>query len=281
MPRRTDILMVTHRSAGYLTKSLGRLLESCDSDDRVWLWHNGDDHATLEVLADFLDDPKIQRFHHSTDNVRLIPPMQWLWSQSSARYLAKVDDDCMVDPRWLETLAAAHDDNPSFGVVGSWRPPDEDFRPAVAHRKIEEFNGGHRLLRNHWVQGSGFLLKRTWVERVGTLRQQETFTAYCLRLAREGAVNGWYFPFVPEDHMDDPRSEHTLIRTDQDLLDRLPLSAQYLGVRTVEQWLRQLQRSAEVVQAASLDLRQYHGWRSRLRSLRRRAQRAIGRPAQW
>ncbi len=281
MSRRADVLMVTHRSAGYISKSLSRLLDSCGPDDRVWLWHNGDDTATLTALEDFLGDPRIERFHHSADNVRLTPAMQWLWTESSARYLAKVDDDCLVDERWLQTLAAAHEANPSFGVVGSWRPPAEDFRPRVAHKKIDEFFGGHQLMRNHWVQGSGFLLKKAWADRVGGIRDGETFTAYCLRLARAGAVNGWYFPFVPEDHMDDPRSEHSLIRTDQDLLDRLPLSAQYLGVTTVEQWVRQLQHSAEVVQAASLDLREYEGWRSKLRTLERRTRRGLGRPARW
>src|SRR5690606_28589268 len=48
MTHRADILMITYRSAGYLHLSLPRLLETLGERDRVWLWHNGDDEATLE-----------------------------------------------------------------------------------------------------------------------------------------------------------------------------------------------------------------------------------------
>lgn len=67
--------------------------------------------------------------------------------------------------------------------------------------------------------------------------------------------------------MDDPRSAHTLIRTDQDLLDRMPLSTKSNGVTTVAQWTAQLEQSARVLQSASLDPRDYEGWRRKLKSM--------------
>jgi hypothetical protein len=279
--RRADVLMITYRSAGYVGLSLSRLLETCGEDDRVWLWHNGDDEATLEALRPFLDHPAVARFHHSRDNVRLRPPTQWLWASSGARYVAKVDDDCVVSPGWIDTFAAAHEANPSFGVVCSWRHPAEDFRPDLAQLKIVEFAGGHRLMLNHWVQGSGYLLPRRWLLHTGTLRETETFTGFCLRLARLGAVNGYYYPFVFEDHMDDPRSPHTLISTDADLRARMPLSAQVNGVTTVAAWQAQLERSAVLLQSASTDLRYYAGWRKKVRSARRRVRALAGDRSQW
>jgi glycosyltransferase involved in cell wall biosynthesis len=278
---RADILMITYRSAGYVGLSLPRLLSTCGPEDRVWLWHNGDDEATIEALRPFREDPRVARYHHSRENARLRAPTRWLWEGSSARYVSKVDDDCLVSPGWLDTFAAAHEANPDFGVVGSWRHPEEDFRPEQAARKIQQFAGGHALMRNLWVQGSGYLLARSLVQRHGPLRDDESFTGFCIRLAKAGAVNGFYYPFVREDHMDDPRSPHTLIRTDEDLLRRLPLSAQANGVVTVEDWLAQLRRSAEVLQSASLDPRSYVGWRRRLRAVRHRAARLAGRPARW
>ncbi|RYB92580.1 glycosyltransferase [Nocardioides glacieisoli] len=281
MGNRVDVVMVTHRSAGYVHLSLPRVLETLGPDDRVWLWHNGDDEATLEAIRPYRADERIAQFHHSRDNVRLRPPTNWLWDGSDARFVAKVDDDCLVSPGWLDLFVAAHDDNPGFGVVGSWRHPDEEFRPDVAAAKIQEFNGGHSLMRNHWVQGSGYVMPRAVVTAHGLLGPQESFSSYCVRLARAGRVNGYYFPFVREEHMDDPRSAHTLIHDDRALLDRMPLSAAANGVTTVEQWTAQLERSALLLQTAPLDLRTYSGWRRRARSLRRRVRTATGRPRRW
>lgn len=281
MSPRADILMITYRSAGYLGLSLPRLLSTLGPDDRVWLWHNGDDEATIEALRPFTTDDRVHRFHHSRENVRLREPTCWLWESSPARFVSKVDDDCLVSPGWLDTFSAAHDANPDFGVIGSWRHPDEDYRPDLASRKIETFAGGHQLMRNLWVQGSGYLLPREIVGRLGLLDEGESFTEYCIRAARSGAINGFYYPFVPEDHMDDPRSPHTLIRSDADLTDRMPLSARANGVTTVAEWTEQLRRSAVVLQSASLDPRAYSGWRARSRGLRRRLARLAGRPARW
>ncbi|MCM3660812.1 glycosyltransferase family 2 protein [Georgenia satyanarayanai] len=281
MTHRADVLMITYRSAGYLHLSLPRLLETLGERDRVWLWHNGDDEATLETLRPYRDDPRVHRFHHSRENVRLREPTNWLWQESDATFVSKVDDDCRVSPGWLDTFAAAHAANPDLGVVGSWRHPEEDVDPQLAARKIVDLAGGHRLMRNLWVQGSGYLLRRELTHRHGGIREDEAFTRYCIRLARGGALNGFYYPFLPEDHMDDPRSEHTLIRTDADLLDRMPLSARANGVMTVTDWTAQLVRSAHVLQTASLDPRSYEGWRQRLTSVRRRTRRLIGQPARW
>ncbi|WP_207947700.1 glycosyltransferase family 2 protein [Occultella glacieicola] len=281
MSHRADILMITYKSAGYLHLSLPRLLETLGERDRVWLWHNGDDEATIEALRPFTTDSRVHRYHHSRENVKLREPTTWLWQESSARFVSKVDDDCRVAPGWIDTFADAHEANPQFGVVGSWRHPDEDFRPELAEKKIETFHGGHRLMRNLWVQGSGYLLSRDLVDTHGYLGPQESFTGYCIRLARGGAVNGFYYPFVPEDHMDDPRSEHTLIHTDEDLRQRMPLSAQANGVNTVADWTAQLVQSAAVLQSASLDPRVYGGWRKKVKSAQKRLRTMTGRPAQW
>lgn len=273
MPRRADILMITYRSAGYLHLSLPRLLETLGEDDRVWLWHNGDDEATLAALRAYTTDPRVARFHHSRENVRLRQPTNWLWQESDADFVSKVDDDCLVSPGWLDTFASAHRDIPGLGVVGSWRHWPDEFRPELANRKIQSFPGGHQLMRNPWVQGSGYLLRRELAVGAGLLGENESFTEFCIRLARDGAINGYYFPFIAEEHMDDPRSPNTLIRTDADLAERLPLSAQRNGVHTVEQWTEQLRRSAVVLQQAPYEMKYYRGWRAKLRRLRDRVQR--------
>jgi len=278
---RLDILMVTHDQPDYLRLSLPRLLETCDERMRVWLWHNGTHEETLELSRSFADDPRVARFHHSVENVPLREPTNWLFESSNADYLSKVDDDCLVSPEWAKTFIAAHEDLDRFGAIGSWRFLDQDYRPELAEPKIKGFPGGHRLLQNMWVQGSGFVLKRACVERHGALGPGQTFTKYIVGLSLKGWVNGWYMPFVAEEDMDDPRSPNTRLRTDEDLRARLPLTARYNGITTLEDWKEQIVRTALASQAATLDHRYYQGWRLKRHNAWLRLKRLAGDTRKW
>lgn len=254
----TDILMITHRRPEYLRLSLPRLLETCaPSGARVWLWHNGEDAETLEVVRNLTDHEAVACFHHSPENVGIQAPTNWLWQRSKADFVSKVDDDCLLEDGWIEALAETHGYEPRLGVVGCWRFLPEDFMPEVAQRKIRDIGGGHQLLENLWTQGSGYLLKRQLVEKHGQLKAGQSFPQYCKMLALRGCINGWHYPFLREEHMDDPRSPHTLLTSDAELQRYLPLSALRTGVRTLDDWTEQLRRSAVVAQTASVNPQQY------------------------
>ncbi|GAB3603829.1 hypothetical protein GCM10027411_19370 [Microbacterium aureliae] len=266
-----DVLMITHRRPEYVKLSLPRLLESLPPHGRVWLWHNGEDEQTLEVVRSFLGHPRIAHFRHSPENVGLRTPTNWLWANSEADFISKVDDDCLVDPRWITTLLDAHKGAPETGVLGSWRFYDEDYMPRRAEKKLRQLANGTTLLQNHWVQGSSYLARRTLLEEIGPIAQGESFPDWCIRAARAGRVNGWVFPFVHEEHMDDPRSPWTMFTDDAAFMAHRPLSAAQTGVTTTAGWTRQMKRSARVLQTASLDIRRYTGWRRRLLNARIRA----------
>ena len=281
MAPHTDILMITYNSPDYARISIPHLLSTCIENTRVWLWHNGEDEETLSVVEEHATDARVHRFHHSRVNVRLTEPTNWLWGESKGDFVSKVDDDCLPEQGWVERLEAIHEANPEFGAIGCWRFLEEDFDPKLATPKIATFAGGHQLLRNHWVQGSGYLLPRTMVNRAGLLQQGQSFPQYCLALARLGAINGWAYPFIREDNMDDPRSPNTLFKTDEDFLRRMPLTAQKLGIRTVQDWAQQEHESALAVQRASLDLRQYSGWRAKRQGVNRRVKRILRGRGSW
>lgn len=273
-----DVLMITYDRADYARQALARLVDVADAADttvRVWIWHNGHDRATLEVAERFASHPRVHRFHHSHENQRLLVPTNWLWQEADGDYVAKVDDDCLVDDGWTDRLVAAHEAWDGFGVLACWRFQEEDFDPALSAPKIATFPGGHQVLQNLWVQGSSYVMPRRHVERFGTLGPRQSFTQYCKRLAVAGLVNGWCYPFVREDHMDDPRSSNTALRTDDDLRRRLPLSAQRNGVRTLAEWEASIRRSARIAQSAPLDAGRYRGWRKRLHNGSRRVRRAV------
>lgn len=263
-----DVLMITYNRASYVRKSLPHLLDTCTEEMRVWLWHNGTHEETLEVARSYASHPKVARFHHSPDNLHLRAPTNWLWKESEADLLSKVDDDCLPAHSWAHQLAQAHADVKDFGVIGSWRFYDEDFLPDVAHRKIRSFQSDHQVMENFWVQGSGYLMKRECVMQQGLLAPGQSFTGYCVELALRGWVNGWYFPFIPEDHMDDPRSSNSDLKTDKDLVEHLPLSAEQSGVRSLHDWQCQMRRSALRAQTASIDPSDYRGMRRTLRNFR-------------
>lgn len=281
MSTTTDILMITYNRPEYTRLSLPRLLETCDESSRVWLWHNGRDEETLEVVTSLAHHPRVYEFHHSRENKLLREPTNWLWKHAKGDFLSKVDDDCLMPDGWLETLRQAHEDVPEFGVIACWHFRPEDFVPELAQHKIASFPGGHQLMRNCWVGGSGYLIKRQGLEQLGLLNTCQTFSHYCIALARHGWVNGWYFPFLYQDHMDDPRSPHSLLRTDQDVQRCLPLSAVTNGVTTLRAWQSQLKRSARLLQQVPIDPRQYSGWRRLATKLQRRIWRLCGNKQQW
>jgi glycosyltransferase involved in cell wall biosynthesis len=276
-----DILMITYNRPEYVQLSLPHLLDTSPPDVRVWLWHNGSDQPTLDVVEGLRGHPRVHRFRHSPTNVGLREPTNWLWRESTGDYVSKVDDDCLPEAGWVTTLRQAHLDNPGFGVIGTWRFPPEDLDESLVAAKLADYPGGHRLLRNHWVQGSGYLLKREVIRQVGPIADGDSFSTWCIHAARLGWVNGWYYPFLQEDHMDDPRSPNTIYRTDEEFMARRPLSAQRTGVTTLSEWAEQMKHSARVVQAAPLDLREYQGWRLRRRSAARRIRLALTGRVPW
>jgi len=275
-----DVLMITHNRPEYARVSLSKLLESSREKARVWVWHNGEDAETLDVVRGYAS--QLHRFHHSKQNVALTEPTNWLFKNAGGDFLAKVDDDCVVPLDWIPKLSRAHRDVPELGVVACWHFQPEDFVPECANRKIKAFAGGHRLLVNTWVGGSGYLMKRACVDRLGTLKRGQSFTSYCIEISKAGWTNGWIYPFLYQDHMDDPRSPRTGIKSDEDLADCLPLSAKRNGVTTVEEWTAQLRRSARHVQETPIDKQHWSTRRRMLRRIRKKLRRlATGSQRRW
>lgn len=276
-----DVLMITYRSPERTQLSLDRLLEVANRSTRVWLWHNGDHQPTLDIVKASLEHPRVHRFHHSVENVRLRPPTNWLLTESTGDYLSKIDDDNVLPLNWPGHLLEAHEADARLGVLGSWRFQDEDYDPSLGDWKIQTFAGGHQVLRNLWVEGSCFLMKRACVDQQGPLSDDQSFTEYCRELALSGWANGYYYPFLRYENLDDPRLPNTFIHTDEDLAERLPLSAVRNGIETRDEWVAQLQRSARGVQVAEWDIKHWRGWRAQLRRVRRRIRQLRGDDRIW
>lgn len=264
-----DILMITHDRPHYTRLALTRLLETCDETVRVWLWQNGDHKETVELVREMASHPRVGRLHHSRENQMLRGPTNWFWRNADGQLLGKVDDDCLVPHGWIDALRQAHQDVPELGVVSCWPFLKDDFVPELAAGKISRL-GKHQVLLNHWVGGSGYLMKRRLFKDLGALGEREAFTGYCLRAAGRGWVNGWYYPFLLMDHMDDPRSPYTRMKTEADFQQMASLSSRRFGTPSLAALRERAIRAAIEVQEASLDLRDHVGWRSRVRRITNR-----------
>jgi hypothetical protein len=215
-----------------------------------------------------VSDPRVHRFRHSVEPAGAGAATNWLWGESDAEYVSKVADDCLLPQDWILRLRHAHETNEALGVVGASRLRPDDVVPDLLRRKLRTYRAGVELLRNHWVQPSGYLMRRHWVDRMGPLAPGQSWKSYCLAMAHNGAINGFLFPFVFEDHLADPRSEHALPGTGADPERHQPEGARPGHVRTLAGWQRRQRRSAYELQTAPLDLRQWRGWRRRARSIR-------------
>lgn len=259
-----DILMITYNRAQYTRHSLQRLLDTATDSTRIWVWHNGTDGDTLEVVRSFEGHARLHRIHHSPENLKLTEPTNWFWRESDGEYVGKVDDDCVVPERWVETLVDAHESNPELGVIGCWHFMPEDTTEEQLAPKVVSMDG-HQIVRNCWIGGSGYIMKRAAQTAQGSLRDGQSWPQYVLELSAKGWVNGWYYPFLYQEHMDDPRSQHTLFKTDADVRRMAGLTARQRGITTVRSILDRQQIAVQEILNSSMDPRHYVGWRARIR----------------
>ena len=101
-------------------------------------------------------------------------------------------------------------------------------------------------MTNAWVQGSGYVLHRECIEECGPNQKGESFTDYCIRSALTGWQHGWYFAFIHEEHMDDPRSKYCMIKSNDDFLEKRPSSAVVDKVTSLAQWPERVKHMARV-----------------------------------
>jgi hypothetical protein len=263
--------MITYNRLDYTRLSLPRLLETCDDRMRVWIWHNGNDEPTLEFVRSIASDPRVHKFHHSPQNKRLREPTNWFWSQSDAEYVSKIDDDNLMPDLWGQTLRSAHEAEPKLGVVACWSFLPEDVVPELVERKLRQLGpsgSGHKVMLNAWLAGTGHVMKRACYLQRGPMRDKQSFSNYCVHLAARGWINGWYYPFLYMENMDDPRSPYTRLKTEQDFAANRSLSAARFGIDSLEAFRKRQRTLALEVQAAHPDARRYCGWRYKLSRVR-------------
>jgi len=263
------IVIPTHNRLSYTQKVIPCLLTDPTEEFELYLWDNASTDGTPEYLKS-INDPRIKAVYLSNTNQGQVGAMNWAWSQTQAELVGKLDNDCLPTPGWTRIFAAAHRDIPQLGAVAMWHFFEDDFDYERAKHKIQEFNG-HRIFRHPWVAGSGFLMKRkTFLEqgpwktgdRVGT-------TYYFMNMAKAGYINGWYYPLVYQDHMDDPKSKHCRIK-DAEVFDAYKNSTYGFKTSQYSDLSGRIRRNEEILGNLlddPFEVSYYAPWRKKLRKL--------------
>jgi GT2 family glycosyltransferase len=259
------VLMITHNRPDYTKLSLERLCSTAPKNLKVTIWDNGSDSETRNILKKYEGHPCVEQVVYNEKNELLRRPTNWFWNQNlEVDLLGKVDDDCLIPENWCFFLEKAHRDIPQAGVLACWHYLPQDFNYELAKKKIQTY-GNHQIMRNCWVGGSGYLMKREVIDKIGLLRPKESFTTFCIRASAKGFINGWYYPFLYQKHMDDPRVSSTGIRTEEDFKNLFPLTANNFEVKTREQWIEWLKEDARRLQECSINPYDFIGFRARVK----------------
>ncbi len=203
-----DLVFITYDRLEYTRLALASVLAD-PSDFRLTIWDNASTDGTRDYLRNEVSDSRIADIVLSAENVGQIEAVNRVWSASRADLVGKLDNDCLMSPGWTETLAQAHADIDQLGVVACWHFYPEDFDEPRARHKIQDF-GSHRIFRHPSTCGTGLLIKTDTYRKMGPMTGRFT-TAYWFNMANHGYVNGFYYPLVYQEHMDDTRSKHCLL----------------------------------------------------------------------
>jgi glycosyltransferase involved in cell wall biosynthesis len=131
------------------------------------------------------------------------------WRESEADVVAFLDDDCVPDPVWLQSLVDAYDAPEVASVGGRLFPlidPDEREKIDAAWLSVYTFDAGDSPRDIEILTGANMSFRRRVLERTGGFDEQLGRIGQCLlagdendlcrAIRREGA--GWRILYQPE-----------------------------------------------------------------------------------
>jgi glycosyltransferase involved in cell wall biosynthesis len=265
-----DLIFITYNRLEYTRLSLASVLADSAEEFSLTIWDNGSTDGTKEYLAS-VQDPRIVRKVLSPQNVYLHGAANDMFFKSSADLVGIIPNDFLVTPGWTRPLAKAHADVPEFGMIGCWHFFPDDFDYERAKHKIQTF-GQHRILRHPWTGGGAGLVKLKAIRECGPPESSAT-TQYWTRMALRGYINGFYYPLIYVEHMDDPKSKHSHLKDEASYQAAKAVTANINspGQETLAGRWCWRQEVLNNLLDDPWDAKYYIGWRSKLRRIKKRA----------
>ena len=259
-----DLAFITYNRLDYTKLALASILADSSEEFNLYIWDNASTDGTVEYLQEMVKDKRIKNIIFSKENVGQTVAVNNIWSASKADLLGKLDNDCIVTPGWTRILSKAHEDIENLGVIACWHFFEDDFNYELAKHKIQTF-GNHKIFRHPWTCGTGLLIKRKTYQELGPIKNKAT-TQYWIEMAKAGYINGWYYPLVYQEHMDDPYSEHSKFKThDFETAYKNSFGFKNREIDNMEKYMNIRKNIIENLMTGSIDARSYIGWRKKLR----------------
>lgn len=265
-----ELAFITYQRLEYTKLALASVLADPAEEFSLTIWDNASTDGTADYLKNEVSDPRIGDIVFSRENVGQTAAVNEVWGRSKADLLGKLDNDCILTPGWTRTLAQAHRDIEQLGVVACWHFFAEDFDYERAKHKIQTF-GRHQIFRHPWTCGTGLLIKRKDFQEFGPIQEKAT-TQYWLKMAAAGRVNGFYYPLIYQEHMDDPKSSYCRTRTEDELQKAADVTASlqtfhFRNVNEIVGWCDEILRN---LFDDPYDPQYYLGWRAKYRRIKKR-----------
>ena len=261
------LVLVTYNRLFYTKKALKSILEDKKEDFILTIWDNASSDGTQDYLKS-INDPRINEIIFSPKNIGQIDAVNNIWSSSDAYLLGKLDNDCVVTPGWTRILSKAHQDIDNLGVVACWHFFEDDFDFNKAKHKIQEING-HKILRHPWTCGTGFLIKRETYLKYSPMAGNAT-TDFWIKLAKHNMINGFYYPLIFQEHMDDPKSQYSVLKDEESFQTAKEFTAfiSLQKLKTLQDMWKIRERIINNLLCSPWDVKYYIGWRGKIRNLK-------------
>ena len=177
------VIFLTYNRLEYTKKALEALLKTV-YPIRIFIWDNASTDGTQEWLRSMEKKHSNISVMFSSLNQGLNKPINvFLRENKSAEFIAKVDNDTIVEPYWLCHLMTVMLEKPEMDAVGAYmqRPPgsagsfqqwvDSDFmRKVDFYSKINPIGSYHTTLAYcAYCGGTGVLIRMRMFKEMGLL----------------------------------------------------------------------------------------------------------------
>jgi len=166
MMKATDVpvLFTTYNRLDFTKKSLKSLLNSTCGD--IYVFDNNSSDGTIEWLRGQKEDKLILFFNDKNEGIS--GSMNYFFKKTKNKnFVAKIDNDTIVPPDWLERLLAVAIDF-NIDVVQAKHPiyklshPSGDFDKWMKTKRVSKKN--EKLFYSDHVGGSGVVIRRSSIK---------------------------------------------------------------------------------------------------------------------
>lgn len=155
-----DVIYTAWNRREFTEQSFAMLLANTDWGDvrALHVYDDGSEDGTLEFLREKIEECPTEHYLHEADGQGPVGVMNhYIAELGDSDYFAKIDNDIVVPPGWLNALTTTALENPRIDVLGC-----EAGRMGIPD---EDFDGFYKTAHARWIGGVGIFKTKALRER--------------------------------------------------------------------------------------------------------------------